>query len=111
MDNYGTHKTQAVKQWLTNHPRFHVHFTPTSASWINLVERWFALLTEEQIRRGTHRSTRALEKAIHRLIECNNDQPVPFVWTKAADEILESVARLCKRVSETGHQASCDECP
>ena len=90
-------------RWLTRHPRFHLHFTPTSSSWINLVERWFAALTEKQLRRGVHRSTRELEAAIRRYIEITNGHPKPFVWTKTADEILESVARFCHRISNSGH--------
>jgi len=85
------------------HPRYHVHFTPTGASWINLVERWFATLTDKQLRRGVHRSTRELEAAIARYIEVTNEQPQPFVWTKTADEILASVARFCHRISNSGH--------
>jgi hypothetical protein len=84
-------------------PRFHPHFTPTGASWINLVERWFATLTEKQIRRGTHRSTRELETAIKHYLAVSNAQPRPFVWTKTADEILASVARFCQRTSNSGH--------
>jgi len=103
MDNYGTHKTAVIRNWLAQRPRFHVHFTPTSASWINLVERWFAALTEKQIRRGTHRSVRELEAAIKRYLAVTNASPRPFVWSKTADEILESIARFCKRTSETGH--------
>lgn len=103
LDNYGTHKTPKIHRWLTRHPRFHVHFTPTGASWINLVERWFAALTEKQLRRGTHRSTRELEAAIRRYIEVTNGRPKPFVWTKTADEILQSVARFCHRISKSGH--------
>jgi transposase len=103
MDNYGTHKTAVIRNWLAKRPRFHVHFTPTSASWINLVERWFAALTEKQIRRGTHRSVRELEAAIKRYLAVTNASPRPFVWSKTADEILESIARFCKRTSETGH--------
>ncbi len=103
MDNYGTHKTAVIRRWLAKRPRFHVHFTPTSASWINLVERWFAALTEKQIRRGTHRSVRELETAIKRYLAVTNESPRPFVWSKTADEILDSVARFCKRTSETGH--------
>ena len=80
MDNYGTRKTQAVRNSFTRHPRFHVHFTPTPASWINQVERWFGNPTEKQIRRGTHRSTRALERAIKDYIEANNENPKPFMW-------------------------------
>ena len=103
MDNYGTHKTAVIRNWLAKRPRFHVHFTPTSASWINLVERWFAALTEKQIRRGTHRSLRELETAIKRYLAVTNESPRPFVWSKTADEILDSIARFCKRTSETGH--------
>jgi transposase len=103
MDNYGTHKTPAVKAWFARHPRFVVHFTPTSASWLNLIERWFALLTERQIRRGTHRSTVALEQAIHAYLKINNQNPKPFVWTKSADEIFDSIVRFCQRISQSGH--------
>lgn len=103
LDNYGTHKTPTVKRWLTRHPRFHVHFTPTSASWLNLVERWFALLTERQIKRGSHRSTQELEQAIRDYLAIYNKEPKPFVWTKSADEILQSVARFCKRINDSGH--------
>ena len=103
LDNSSTHKTPAIHRWLLRHPRFHLHFTPTSSSWINLVERWFAALTEKQLRRGVHRSTRELEAAIRRYIEITNGHPKPFVWTKTADEILESVARFCHRISNSGH--------
>ncbi|MGB7844382.1 MAG: IS630 family transposase, partial [Candidatus Acidiferrum sp.] len=103
LDNYGTHKTSLIHRWLARHPRFHVHFTPTSASWLNLVERWFAALTEKQIRRGVHRSTHELEQAIRHYIETTNARPRPFVWTKTADEILASVAPFCKRISDSGH--------
>jgi len=103
MDNYGTHKTPAVRRWLARHPRFHVHFTPTSASWLNQVERWFAQLTEKQIRRGTHRSTVELEQSIRSYLEVYNRDPKPFVWTKTADQILESVKRFCMRTSNSGH--------
>lgn len=103
MDNYGTHKTQLIKNWLTRHPRFHVHFTPTSASWLNQVERWFATLTQRCIRRGTHRSTRQLEQAIRQHIELNNAAPKPFVWVKTADDILASIERFCMRTSDSRH--------
>jgi transposase len=103
LDNLSTHKTPAIKRWFAKHPRFHLHFTPTSASWINLVERWFALLTEKQLRRGTHRSTRQLEDAIKRFLDVHNEDPKPFVWTKSADEILDSVVRFCQRTSDSGH--------
>ena len=103
LDNYGTHKTPAIRRWLVRHPRFHLHFTPTSASWINLVERWFAKLTDKQIRRSAHRSTEQLELAIGRYLEVSNADARPFVWTKSADEILHSVARYCHRISNSGH--------
>ena len=103
MDNYGTHKTPTVRAWFARHPRFHVHFTPTSTSWINQVERWFALITEKQIRRGSHRSTIALEIAIRDYLNIYNKNPRPFKWTKHADEILASIARFCKRTSDSGH--------
>ena len=103
MDNYGTHKTQTVRRWFAKRPRFHVHFTPTSASWLNLVERWFATLTEKQLRRGVHRSVRELETAIRHYLAITNESPKPFIWTKTADEILASVARYCQRTSESGH--------
>ena len=103
IDNYATHKTPAIKRWLLRHPRFHLHFTPTGASWLNLVERWFAGLTDKQLRRGVHRSTRELQDAIRHYLELNNRHPKPFIWTKTADQILESVARFCKRTSDSGH--------
>ena len=103
MDNYGTHKTPAVKRWFVRHPRFHVHFTPTSASWLNQVERWFATLTQKQIRRGTHRSTRQLEKAIREYLDMHNENPKPFKWTKSADDILASIERFCMRTLDSGH--------
>jgi len=103
LDNYGTHKTPLIHRWLARRPRYHLHFTPTGASWINLVERWFAALTERQIRRGAHRSTRELEAAIRRYLLLYNEAPKPFMWTKTADEILASVARFCHRISGTGH--------
>jgi transposase len=103
LDNYGTHKTELIKRWLAKRPRFHLHFTPTGASWLNLVERWFAALTEKQLRRGVHRSTRELEEAIYRYIDHGNRDPRPFIWTKTADEILASVARFCERTSDSGH--------
>jgi transposase len=103
LDNYATHKTPAIHRWLARHPRFHLHFTPTSASWINLVERWFGLLTEKQIRRGAHRSTRELETTIMKYLELTNESPKPFVWVKTADEILQNIARFCQRTSGSGH--------
>lgn len=103
MDNYATHKTPAIQRWFVKRPRFHVHFTPTSASWLNLVERWFAALTEKQIRRGSFRSTRELEAAIRTFLDHHNRQPKPFVWTKSADAILDSIARYCRRINDSGH--------
>lgn len=103
LDNYGTHKTASIRNWLAKRPRFHVHFTPTGASWINLVERWFATLTDKRIRRGSHHSVRELEAAIKSYLAITNQAPNPFVWTKTADEILASVARFCARTLETGH--------
>jgi transposase len=103
LDNYGTHKTPAIHAWLAKRPRYHLHFTPTGASWLNMVERWFAALTEKQIRRGAHRSTRQLETAIKDYLAIHNENPKPFVWTKTADEILASLARFCKRTTDSGH--------
>jgi len=103
LDNYGTHKTATIRAWLAKRPRFHAHFTPTSASWINMVERFFAMLTDKQIRRGVHRSTRKLEQAIREYLKVHNESPRPFCWTKSADEILTTVARFCQRTSVTGH--------
>jgi len=103
LDNYGTHKTALIQRWLAKRPRVHLHFTPTGASWINLVERWFATLTDKQLRRGTHRSTRELETAIRAYLAVSNEHPKPFIWTKTADQIFESLARFCKRTSDSGH--------
>jgi len=103
MDNYGTHKTPSIRHWFARHPRFQVHFTPTSASWLNQVERWFATLTEKQIRRGTHRSTRELEDAIRHYLAVYNVEPKPFVWTKSADAILATIERFCVRISNSLH--------
>jgi transposase len=103
MDNYGTHKTPSIKAWFARHPRFHVHFTPTSASWLNQVERWFATLTEKYIRRGTHRSTRQLEQAIRQYLDIHNANPKPFAWAKSADDILASIERFCLRISNSRH--------
>ena len=103
MDNYATHKTPLIHRWLVRHPRYRVHFTPTGASWLNLVERWFAALTEKQLRRGVHRSTRELEDAIYRYLEITNSKPKPFIWTKTADQILATIARFCKLISDSGH--------
>lgn len=103
MDNYATHKTPTVQRWLLRHPRFHVHFTPTYSSWLNLVERWFALLTERQLRRGVFRSTADLERTIKRYLALHNTDPKPFVWSRTADEILQSLAWTCQRTTDSGH--------
>lgn len=103
MDNYGTHKTPAVRHWFARHPGFHVHFTPTSASWLNQVERWFATLTQQQIRRGTHRSTVQLENTIRSYLETYNEDPKPFKWTKSADDIFASLKRFCMRINDSQH--------
>ena len=103
MDNYATHKAPAIKAWFAKRPRFHLHFTPTSASWLNQVERWFALLTERQIRRGVHRSTKELKTAIDDFIQHHNREPKPFIWHKTADQILDSVARFCRRINDSRH--------
>ena len=102
LDNYSTHKTAAVRRWLARHPRFHVHFTPTYSSWINLVESWFATLTSRRIRCGSFRSTRQLEQVIKAYLDANNDSPKPFRWTKSADDILHSVKRFCRQTSDSG---------
>jgi transposase len=99
LDNLRTHKTAQIRDWLAKRPRYHLHFTPTSASWLNLVEGWFALLTLRQLRRGVFPSVEALEAAIRRHIEATNADPRPFVWTKTADEILDSVRRFCLRTT------------
>jgi len=95
LDNYATHKAPAVKAWFANRPRYHVHFTPTYSCWLNQVERWFALLTERQIRRGVHRSVKELEDAVAAFIAHHHAMPRPFRWTKSADDILKSIARFC----------------
>src|SRR3984957_13491030 len=97
LDNYGTHKTAIIRNWLAKRPRFHVHFTPTYGSWLNLVERWFAELTNKRIRRGAFRSVRELESAIREFIDVHNENPKPFVWTRTADQILDSIARYARR--------------
>jgi len=103
LDNYRTHKTPLIQRWLLQRPRFHVHFTSTYSSWINQVERWFGELTAKQIRRGVHRSTRALEDAIRLYVATYNEDPRPLIWVKTADEILASIERFCWRISRTGH--------
>jgi len=103
LDNASTHKTPAVKRWLTSHPRFVLHFTPTSSSWLNLVERWFSELTTKKLRRGTHTSVRQLNADIRTWIDTWNDNPRPYVWTKTADQILASIGNYCTRINNSGH--------
>jgi transposase len=103
MDNYATHKTPLIQRWLVRHPRYHVHFTPTSASWLNQVERFFAEITAKQIRRGSFRSTQQLETAIRKYLDHHNTQPKPFRWTKSADDILTALAKYCERTNDSAH--------
>lgn len=103
LDNSATHKTKMIRDWLLKRPRFHVHFTPTSSSWLNQVERWFALLTQRALKRGVHTSVRELEKEIQAFIAHNNRDPRPICWVKSADQILESIRRFCERTSGAGH--------
>ena len=103
LDNCATHKAPAIKAWLLAHPRFHLHFTPTGSSWLNLVERWFAELTDKQIRRGVHKSIQALEKDIRSWLAQWNTDPKPYVWTKTADEILERLASYLNRIPDSEH--------
>jgi transposase len=103
MDNYGTHKTPRVKRWLLRHPRYVVHFTPTSASWLNQVERFFAEITNKRIRRSAFRSVKALESAIESYLAEHNATPRPFQWTATADLILKRVEKHCQRTSDSGH--------
>ncbi|HEX2707712.1 MAG TPA: transposase, partial [Solirubrobacterales bacterium] len=102
LDNYATHKTPQVKRWLAAHPRFHLHFTPTGASWINLVERWFAELSARKLRRGTHRSVAELNADIEDWVEHWNEDPRPYVWVKSADEILSTLAGYCNAINASG---------
>jgi len=99
LDNYATHKTDAVEEWLTKHPRWQFHFTPTHASWLNQVERFFAKITTERIRRGVFQSVPQLRKAIEDYIATHNRNPKPFQWTATADLILGKVAALCKKLA------------
>jgi transposase len=103
LDNASSHKTPAVRRWLAQHPRFVLHFTPTSSSWINLVERWFAELTTKLLKRGQHRSVRQLNAEIRQWIDTWNENPRPYVWTKTADQILDSIKRYCERINRTAH--------
>jgi transposase len=102
-DNYGTHKSPGIVKWLATHPRFHMHYTPTYSSWINQVERWFAYLTDDLLRRGDHRSVQALEADIRDWVKAWNQNPKPFIWTKTAEEILTSLGRLIQRINGAGH--------
>ncbi|MGH3969824.1 MAG: IS630 family transposase [Mycobacterium sp.] len=99
VDNYGTHKSPAIRAWLTQHPRFHMHYTPTYSSWINQVERWFAYLTDDLLRRSDHRSVQALEKDIRDWVAGWNENPKPFIWTKTAEQILASLSRFLQRAT------------
>jgi transposase len=105
LDNSSTHKTPAIQRWLTAHPRFVLHFTPTSSSWLNLVERWFAELTNKKLRRGTHRTVRELNNDIRSWITTLNENPCPYVWTKTATQILDSITRYCTPINDSGHQS------
>jgi transposase len=104
-DNCATHKTPAIMQWLAAHPRLHLHFTPTSGSWLNLVERWFAELINRKLRRSAHRSVKELETDVEAWIEACNDDPKPFVWTKTAEEILDSLAHYCTRLNQLNNNS------
>jgi transposase len=103
LDNSSTHKTPAIQRWLAAHPRFVLHFTPTSSSWLNLVERWFGELTSKLLKRGTHRSVRDLNADIRAWIDTWNENPRPYVWTKTADQILDSIRRYCERINDSPH--------
>ena len=103
LDNVSTHKTPSIQRWLLRHPRFTLHFTPTYSSWLNLVERWFAELTTKWLKRGTHHSTKDLVASIRTWITNWNDEPKPYIWHKTADEILDSLANYCRRISDSGH--------
>ena len=103
LDNSSTHKTPQIKRWLLAHPRFVLHFTPTSSSWLNLVERWLAELTNKKLRRSAHTSVRQLNHDIRCWINTWNDDPRPYVWTKTADQILESISTYCRRITNSGH--------
>ncbi len=103
LDNYATHKTPAIKRWLLAHPRFHLHFTPTGSSWMNLVERWFAELTSRKLKRGTHRSVAELNKDIRDWTAHWNENPRPYIWTKTAEQILNTLATYCERTTDSGH--------
>jgi len=108
LDNLATHKTPAIKRWLAKRPRFHFHFTPTHASWLNLAERFFGLLTEHALRRGSHTSVPQLRNAIQDYLDAHNDDPKPFKWTKSADQILETIARFAQRTLDTHGESKLD---
>ncbi len=108
LDNLATHKTPAIKRWLAKRPRFHFHFTPTHASWLNLAERFFGLLTEHALRRGSHTSVPQLRNAIQDYLDAHNDEPKPFKWTKSADQILETIARFAQRTLDTHGKSNLD---
>ena len=103
IDNVSTHKTPEIHRWLLRHPRFHLHFTPTYSSWMNMVERWFAELTEKWLRRGTHHSTKELKESITHWVDQWNEDPRPYVWHKSAGEILTTLAAYTQRISDSGH--------
>ena len=103
VDNYSTHKHSKVKGWLARHPRFHIHFTPTYSSWLNQVERWFGLITQQAIRRDSFKSVKELVKKINAFVEAYNKNSKPFVWTATADSIFEKLCRLCERISDSAH--------
>jgi len=107
MDNYQTHKTPQVKRWFLQHPRYHVHFTPTIASWLNLVERFFAEITQKRVRPGTFKSVAQLERAIRDYLDHHNDNPRPFVWTADADSKFSKIERYCEGISNTKHEIDC----
>ena len=109
LDNYGTHKTAIIRKWFAKRTRFHIHFTPTYGSWINLVERWFAEITNKRIRRGVFRSVKELEAAIREYIAVHNEDPKPFVWTRTADQILDSIARYARRTTAVQPPDLCHE--
>ena len=102
-DNYATHKTDIIQNWLAAHPRFHIHFIPTGSSWLNMVERWFGELTTKLLQRGVHKNVPNLEADIRNWIDTWNEDPRPYIWTKTADEILDSIAALCQRINGGGH--------
>ena len=106
MDNYATHKTPLIRNWLAKRPRWHVYLTPTGSSWINQVERFFALLTERRIRRGVHRSVAELQAVIHDFIDHHNANPKPFRWTKSANHILEAIERFCVKNTEISNETN-----